>query len=252
MLKEIPKHHSVCVLGDPHSYLAYEEIVEDIRGRLPNSSPLVVLCVGDTGFGFHGKSAVYRLHQVNKALVKHNAWLFCVRGNHDRKEFFDGRDIDRIRLYPDYTSFAYKDRSFLMIGGAVSIDRNCNINIRDLPDDTLQKVKGNNLFDPDEGTSPCPPDLGKYDVVISHDCPQSLFQAYGSEFTPAFGAEWLKAEPELGKEIQANREILDQVREKANPSEWFFGHYHLPFSLRDSGTMFRCLEPLAIHSINYL
>lgn len=220
------------ILGDIHGNT---DIIKKYlyRGVLDNSN---LYQIGDFGFGFRAITEDI-LNNLNEELESHNTNLFIIRGNHDdpefwldddkRNEFNDG--YSNITLLPDYHSEIIGGKSVLFIGGSVSIDKYRRI------DNSSGKVEG---WWEDEGVTQPPSNLSEHDVVIAHGCPSFFNVTSEGE-----GAKpWIDRDPEIKKELDDERELLDSVFHTVKPKEWFSGHYHNRLQDKKHGCSYKCLD----------
>lgn len=94
-----------------------------------------IIQVGDFGVGFATFEKEKRmLEMYHTQLVNNNVHVWAIRGNHDYKPYFDNDpfEFSNIKLLPDYTVLSLEldmlglteTKNILLIGGAVSVDRN--------------------------------------------------------------------------------------------------------------------------------
>lgn len=230
------------LLGDIHGHFAtFGWLVRkyDLRD-------LVVIQVGDFGYGIdsqylqtedkYGKS----LAHYNKMLGARNITFYAIRGNHDKPEWFDGRfDLSHLKLVPDYTVLRLNDRNWLLVGGAVSIDRLKRINAGGT---NKNWFPGERFQLRADVVSALPP----IDVVVTHSAPEALcsYELIGSS---SFLDEYVKQgdstlRTDLWHEQKLVQELYDLLHfQGGDISHWYCGHYHK--SVKDTylHTLFRCL-----------
>jgi predicted phosphodiesterase len=85
-----------------------------------------IIQVGDFGVGFNTLEKEKRaLKMVHDECVKHNIFVWAIRGNHDYKPYFDNDPFEftNIKLVKDYEILELEGKRILCVGGAVSVDR---------------------------------------------------------------------------------------------------------------------------------
>lgn len=220
-------------------------ICGDLHGELPtliykapeNSD---ILVVGDIGVGFGGPNSFDVLvGSVFNSMERKNIRVFCIRGNHDNPEFFDGRIIrDRVTLLKDHIPFTLHDLLIYPIGGAPSHDKDWR-----LKKNAKQERYGSSkrIWWPGEcivaHTEKLPV---KIDIMLSHDSP--------TFFEPPLirdnDMSW-----ETYNQIKEGRQYLSSLFDLSTIKSWFFGHYHQSMSGVYGGCLWRCLEPLELYNV---
>ena len=218
-------------------------IVGDLHGNwgplntlMNKKRPDIVLQCGDFGWWPQWtikKSTLYSHHQEwsHKGLkVPEDCKLYWCDGNHeqysDLQQYQDGtihEMYDRVFYGSRGATLELPDgRIVLFAGGASSIDRD-------------NRTPGYDWF-PEENI--CRGDLDRMlshdhvDILISHTCPVS-FDVRGVASSD--------------KAHDSSRYALEEVLQKYNPSQWFFGHYHKAQEGAVSGdkgsaTKWQCLD----------
>ena len=211
--------HPTYVMGDVHGH--WDEIIE----AAPNLSHALIgstlIQVGDFGIGFGPHSDEARLlNKLNDALVKYNINLLVIRGNHDDPSYFTNNQIrSNIRLLADYTVEEIGGKTYLFVGGALSIDRELRLEghswwsdegIKELSDDEWNSI------------------AGKFDVVITHTAP-SIAPPVLRESSIAVKMASLH-DPLLVEDVRKENEkmndLYNRVVEFQTPSQWYYGHFH--------------------------
>lgn len=226
-------------VGDIHGN--FNSLISMIK-RYDITDSCIIVC-GDCGLGFNKWSATKKIvSKLDKLCAKNNITIVMVRGNHDDPNFFiQGNLTPRIVPVPDYTVI---NSSILCIGGAISIDRKYRMSVKDKycldyikyhPGASIETAISNtpNLYWSSE-----PPvyDEEKLDeikeaglnitTVCTHTCP-----SFCDPVTKDGIGSWLKADPELETDIDAERKVMDLVYEKLisdghTVKDWIYGHYH--------------------------
>lgn len=211
----------IFLLGDLHgNFKALRQALK--KQRIQQAT---IVQVGDFGVGYASflkdLKAMEKLNSVLKAL---DSTLFVMRGNHDNPGYFSGEvpralDQSHITFVADYTVLKINRLNFLLVGGAISIDRKV-------------QVIGKNYWKEEvlvynEAKTKA---LRNIDVVVTHSAP---------DFTPPFKFNDLvltfaKNDPQLIDDLQEERAKLTEMYQclKKDPSNklshWFYGHFHAP------------------------
>ena len=115
------KMHNI-YLGDIHGNFGLIHQYIDLF----NLENVNIIQVGDLGIGFKRLEKDKRhLQMFHQKLVKHNVFVYAIRGNHDYKPYFDNDPFNftNIKLVKDYTVLNLGGENILFVGGAVSVDR---------------------------------------------------------------------------------------------------------------------------------
>lgn len=198
---------SISIIGDVHGkYKRYHEIIRE-KDRHPYT-----IQIGDFGFDFE------TLKNVDPD--KHK----IVAGNHD--------NYDKIVNVPhylgDYGNYTLNGVSFFFYRGAYSIDKQYRTIGIDWWEQEQLKIedfmKARELY---RETKP--------DVVLTHDCPESIV----SYLLPA------------GSTIYQNITgwALQELFNIHQPRLWCHGHWHCNWGMKINGTNFRCVNELEVLTI---
>ncbi len=115
------------LLGDIHGNW---HVIQDHLSKIVVDN-VAYIQVGDFGIGFYSNDEdLRRLKILNEKLIEHNSFLYVIRGNHDRKDWFmidkmidEKNQLSNIFFVPDYTVLNIDNENILFIPGAISIDR---------------------------------------------------------------------------------------------------------------------------------
>lgn len=190
------KDHNFWFIGDVHNNVdEYLAALKDIREIDPNA---ITIQVGDIGLG---ESTLPPLGPKD----------FFIQGNHD--------NIKDCLKHPNFLGkFGYKHGVFFM-GGAAS--KGVGFNGEELCESELEEAV--RLYK-----------HVKPEIVVTHDCPESLRDKFGG---------WGK--PKNSRTCLA----LEDMWQAHNPNVWAFGHMHCGRTDNIDGTEFICLSPLESHQI---
>lgn len=189
--------NKILIIGDVHGKLIeYENIIK--------STELSSIQVGDFGFGEH-----HRWHLSNIDSEKHKINF----GNHDNYDFLGGK-----HSLGDY-SFQFKNK-LMTIRGADSIDKNWRTEgVSWWRNEEIDYYLLQGIIDIYYERKP--------EVIISHDCPQSIREKL-------FGIS----------DCSRTSAALQTMFELHQPKLWVFGHYHKSVSTIENHTVFQCLKEL--------
>lgn len=214
----LPLPDQVVIAGDWHGNLRWAaHVVRNLRAWLPDESPRVILHAGDFG--------VWRLHlsyldHLNDALGDEDAVVLFVHGNHEDFPFLyelAGTNQPRhpiairsnITWLPAGFRWSWHGRTWLALGGAVSVDRALRTEGRDwFADETITDEQANRVIDD-----------GRADVMLCHDTPSSV-----RLHLPPPSRLW--ADRDLAR-ADRHREHLQSIVDTVQPSHLIHGHYHL-------------------------
>lgn len=175
-----------------------------------------IICVGDVGFGYP-RFDTNLASFLDEKLQHRNIKFLAIRGNHDDPTFFDGKRVNLpfMKLLPDYTRLEVNGENWLLIGGAVSIDRSFNVQ-------GISWWAGEEFdFNPEKIGD------GPVDVLITHTGPNWL----GPNTCDGIVKVCVDREKALGREtlwgeLQDERAKMDKLVDIVKPKKLFFGHFH--------------------------
>ena len=195
------------LIGDVHG--KHEELIK-IASEAEYS-----LSLGDIGFNYS------KLENLNPESHK------MIGGNHDNysKDDSGNYHLQTKHFLGNYGEFEVpRFGKIFFIRGGLSVDKHLRTPGRNWWED--EELKTSDLYKcVDEYSSKKPW------FVVSHECP--------SDLVPFFATNSSKV-GNTSKTAQA----LQSMFEIHQPKYWFFGHHHKTDTLRDNGTMFRCLDEL--------
>jgi hypothetical protein len=202
----------IAVAGDWHANTLWAvSAIRQACVRLPNENPRVIVQAGDLGVW---KWAAPFLADVTAVLAQHDALLLFVDGNHEDHPWLaelagaDGWITPRIRWLSRGTRWTWHDRTWLAVGGAVSVDKG-------MRDEGVDWFPGEEITDGQEVAIIAG---GPADVLVSHDCPAEVRLPLG---VPPL--EWLSMIPKA----EEHRERMQRICTTVRPRWIFHGHYHL-------------------------
>lgn len=211
----------IYLIGDTHGSFVNIE-------RLNNTSDSIIIVLGDFGFIWDKNRMYNELYKLQKTMADRNNILLFVDGNHENFELLDtfpvidkfGGKVRRIKDNIFHLMrgevFNIENKSFFVMGGANSIDKEWRLNrvswwaeeditARDIENglDNLEKV--NNTVD----------------YVLTHTCPQDVKLRLG--FKTLYDSR--------------NEIILQKFENLIIFKHWYFGHMHIDETISN----FTCL-----------
>lgn len=191
--------------------------------QFTNPENHAVIILGDAGFNFY----LNKTDNKNKKVVNNYGFkVYCVRGNHEERPekvpgihpFYDEEvkgvvlkevRYPNIRYFIDGSVYTIQGHTFLILGGAYSIDKDYRIenNYPWFEYEQLTEKEKSCIYNEVKGKS--------FDFVLSHTCPISweptdLFLNYINQ-----------------SKVDKSMELwLDEVKNNIGFKVWLFGHYH--------------------------
>ena len=176
----------------------------------------IIQC-GDFGLWDHKEDGVRYLDQLNGEARKYGVKIYVVGGNHENWDHWDWYVDNLPKSYHGFTYlrshillaprlhyWGWEDKKFLMVAGAVSIDKQWRIEgdswwrSEEITDEMVESVKRD-----------------KIDYLITHDC---------SNMTP-----WKdRLKPDM--DSMTNRRRVDAILRKTRPDWHFHGHMHTQYA----------------------
>lgn len=212
----------VAVAGDWHGNKSWA-VAAIGQAHMLNAD--VILHVGDFGYwpGERGKPYFATLQDK---LEKYDLQLYWLDGNHENHdhlaEMTQGSlelttmgKYDRLHYMPRGFRWEWWGKTFMAVGGAVSVDKEWRTEGRDWwPAEILTE---------DQITYACREP--KVDVILAHDCPHGVD-------IPGIGPKTKQRPnenswpPHVLAEAEAHRKQMRRIWEAHQPRLWVHGHYH--------------------------
>lgn len=184
-----------------------------------------ILQAGDYGYDFD-----YSFRSiVEQTCTEWDVMVYFVDGNHDDHNFIWRHELDEdgfyvisdhVRAIPRGKRWQWWGKTFLGLGGAVSVDKSFRTPyIEWWPTETIT------LGDMQRAV-----EGGKVDVMVTHDCPAGV-KIPG--IIPGDYSQWPKQQI---IEAEHHREQLWKVWDTVRPDLLVHGHYHIPYETEYDGT----------------
>lgn len=218
----------IILIGDIHSdfktvmvYIATRQITDTI-----------FIQVGDFGMGFLNKHEdESNLNVLNDHLKKANNFLYAIRGNHDKPEFFNGDyKLSNLSLLPDYSIIEINGENILFVGGAVSIDRRPRLNEMQqsaIYGRDIELYWFDEIFNLDENLLK---EMRNIDHVITHSSPKFAWpnnQVLGyAPIVHTFAKNDSKLYDDLDNERDKITKMHNILSTNNKIKTWSYGHFH--------------------------
>jgi hypothetical protein len=213
----------IYLLGDHHGYTG--EIFEAIAKQSVRNAVILHVGDGEEGISFGPR----QFEELNAEFAKRNLLFLGMRGNHCDPHLFDGRiDLPHYKLVPDYTRLSANGESWLLIGGAISIDR-------------LDRVPGIEWW-PEENFQLRRDLIEPADVLVTHSGPSWCGPSTKNGFVRLFEVSERRHGSDLIAELDAERALHDEAFSLVRPRHWYLGHFHCSETFVRDGCATRILD----------
>ena len=206
----------IAFMGDWHGN---ERFAYNAIHKAKKAGADVVVHTGDYGYTFDLKFIQF----VERACRETGMMVYFVDGNHDfhthlfkldKDEDGFGIMTEKTRYIPRGHRWEWWGRSFMGLGGAVSVDRDRRkLNVSWWPTETITTTEA---------------DLAAYDghvdVMIAHDCPTGVPESVLGIAGNPYGYNW-----DLINQANEHRKILASVVDEVTPYVYIHGHYHIRY-----------------------
>lgn len=212
---------NVLMAGDWHGNASWSYgVIRQLPELLPDEHPRIVVHCGDFGF-WPGPAGERYLRKLDRLLERSGAVLWFVDGNHDWHPGLEklprtreglGWAGDRIFHLPRGHRWTWHGRTWLALGGAVSLDR-------------VIRTEGKDWWPEEDITvdqAAAVSQAGPADVMVTHECPAGVHHEFGPP--PAW---WDPADMDRS---DANRARLRSVVDSARPTHLIHGHLHIGYT----------------------
>ena len=211
--------------GDWHG--EFKDVIKEIK-RLDLRDCTIIQC-GDFGIGFNPKKKeIKTLEFFNHTLKARNIKIYAIRGNHDDLSYFNNDVYGNITLVKDYSVLNLEGLNILCVGGAISIDRLPNPDIRNINGKPYKgRKEGTNYWKDEEFVLDIDKlkDLRNIDIIVTHSCPD-----FCQPITKGGIEKWIKHDPELKEDCDRERtnhtKMHEILKEHNVIGKWFYAHFH--------------------------
>ncbi len=165
--------------------------------------------------------------------------------------------LSNLRLVPDYTVVETDAGRWLLVGGALSIDRiylqgkaspaSAVAKVGKLKDFTGKKWWPDEAFVLDTANVL---EAGPVEAVITHSAPtgivSGMFQVANDRLRDVFNDGDASIYQDLQAEQEAHERLLDELLAVpgASISRWYYGHFHRRYEDTYKGVQFRCVSTM--------
>jgi hypothetical protein len=208
------------VAGDWHGNTRHAlTAIRKMTAALPGPGQRIIVHLGDFGI-WPGRDGAEYLARLDEALGKAGAELWFVDGNHEDFGQLSrlqpgpdgkGRVTEHIWHLPRGHRWHWHGRTWLALGGAVSLDRAARTSGRDWwPDEEITQRQA-------EATAA----QGPADVMVTHECPAGVEHHF-----PPPPSWWAREDL---RRSDAHRELMRQVAVRVRPRWLMHGHLHIGY-----------------------
>lgn len=235
---------TVMLLGDTHGNARWTCAVIDQAYRLGVDG---ILQLGDFGYWPRDEWGQRFVAWVEQTLTDYDLPLWFIDGNHEDHAALKSATAipgplavtSHITYLPRGTRWTWGGRTWLVIGGASSVDRDA-------------RTKGVDWF-PEETLTPAQQDRiiadGHANIVVAHDAPwgvRYLANQYKLWLTPDNRGGW---PADALRDSDAHMRRMTTIALALKPDLWFHGHHHIKYDEcgveLEPGT-----EPLDVHGLD--
>jgi hypothetical protein len=197
------------LLGDHHAN--YDDLIRALLRKGLRNCRLVH--VGDGEEGYPASWDDETPQQLDNAFASLGIQYLSIRGNHANPHVFDGSiDLPNFKLIVDYTRLEIGGETWLLVGGAVSVDR-------------LNRIHGETWW-PNEEMILREDLAGKADVLVTHTGPSWTTPPW-NDFVDGYAqAEDAIGTKTLRRELRDEAARHDRLFELVKPRIWYHGHFH--------------------------
>ncbi len=182
----------------------------------------LMIISGDAGINYYlNQEDIF----IKDYLSEYNMSFFIIQGNHEERpenistyheeDMFNGKvymeeDYPKLIFAKNGELYNINDNSFLVIGGAYSVDKYYRLknNLQWFKDEQLTKEEQEAILKAYTGE--------KVDFILSHTCPYKYIPK--EAFLPGINQDLVDNSMEY---------FLDQIEENIDYKKWYCGHYHI-------------------------
>jgi hypothetical protein len=197
------------LLGDHHSN--YDDLIRALLRR--GLRQCRIIHVGDGEEGYPDSWDSETAEQLDNAFASLEIEYFSIRGNHSNPNIFDGSVIlPYFKLLPDYTRLEIDNETWLLVGGAISVNR-----LDRIPNQTWW-VEEEMILD-ESRAQPS-------DVLVTHSGPSWTTPPYNELLRYYIESEAAIGTTSLRRELRDEAARHDRLFEIVHPRRWYHGHHH--------------------------
>lgn len=224
--------YNIYLTGDTHGDM---NRVINFANKINASENDIFIILGDVGLNYYGN---YRDINLKKQISNIKATLFCIHGNHEMnpeymksmktKEYFNGivfyeENFPNILYAKDGEIYNINDKSFIVLGGAYSVDKFIRLEMgakwfqdeqmsNDVKDRCIENIKSNNW---------------KIDYVLSHTTPYNYMPI-----------DMFLSSIDQSKVDKSMENWLQYIEDNLTYKHWYAGHYHCERTTNNLTIMF--------------
>lgn len=209
------------IRGDAHGDFSF---LEDFCNKYRTTKDDVLIILGDAGILYYGADS-YREKRIKRYIEEFPITLFCVRGNHEDRpenraemkmmERFDNTvyydpEYPHILYALDGCAYEFNGQSFLVIGGAYSVDKEYRLLMHWYwnPQEQLSGAEMQEIEERIEGRH--------FNHILAHTCPENWEPTY----LFIKGVDQSKVDNTMEFWLEHN------VVNKCTWDNYWFGHFH--------------------------
>jgi hypothetical protein len=197
------------LLGDHHSN--YDDLIRALLRR--GLRHCRIIHVGDGEEGYPDSWDSETAEQLDNAFASLEIEYLSIRGNHSNPNVFDGSVIlPNFKLLPDYTRLEIDNETWLLVGGAISVNR-----LDRIPNETWW-VKEEMILD-ESRAQPS-------DVLVTHSSPSWTTPPSNELLRYYIESEAAIGTTSLRRELRDEAARHDRLFEIVQPRRWYHGHHH--------------------------
>ena len=216
---------NIYFLGDIHTQTKFHR-------KLLELPPGDLYILGDVGFGFD-PGCDKGLYNAFKKLTDNGWEIYLIRGNHDNPVYWyenrnDGND--KVHFLKDNTIVEINGEKFLVVGGAVSIDK-------------MYRKKDKNWWEDEEIT------LTHYDFYDKIKDEISGIISHTGPVPPTINHHVLFSR-EIAEDVEREYMYISFLQKHLSPKKWFHAHFHCHCKYNNNNCDYTCLDIEEIYLYN--
>lgn len=231
----------VWVTGDTHGiYDLHKVLLWNKINKNTLTEEDVLIIAGDFGFIWNGSKKEQRIIDLNLGHLK--CTLCFVDGNHENFELLEqlpqvnkfgnvvGQINDKIFHLKRGNVYTIQGKTFFTFGGGYSLDKSRR---QEFISWWSQEMPSKAEYD--KGLRTLREEGDKVDYIITHTCPDSLFD----EFSKIYEMSHKVVSAE-----QPIRDYFEILKESVSFEKWFFGHFHIDWHSKEDARFFALYQKI--------